>query len=153
MVSSKGINYTKLQNLLAQGKWKEADLETSNLLLKVSNREQQGWLREGDVKNLSCEDLKMMDSLWVAHSQGRFGFSVQREIYRSLGGTSKHNSDIYDKFGDKVGWRVNGSWLRYDNITCDQKAKKGHLPRVGGWRILRGWRFLLGNLISSECPL
>jgi hypothetical protein len=126
-VTSKA-NYTRLRDLLAQGKWKEADQETTDLLLRISNRKQEGWLRAKDVKNLSCEDLRTMDRLWVAYSQGKFGFSVQREIYQSLGGTSEYNADIWSKFGDRVGWRVNSNWLHYKDVTFDQKALEGHLP-------------------------
>lgn len=127
LVSSRGINYTKLRDLLAQGKWKEADQETGDLLLRVSNREKEGWLRNEDVKNLSCEDLRTMDKLWVAYSNGKFGFSVQRQIYRSLGGTEELNQSILFKFGDRVGWLVNGSWIFYNNATLT-KAQSGHLP-------------------------
>ena len=134
LVSSRGINYTKLRDLLAQGKWKEADQETTDLLLRVSNREKEGWLRTEDVKNLSCEDLRTMDKLWFAHSNGKFGFSVQSEIYRSLGGTRQYNVDIYSKFADRVGWRVNGDWIHYTDATFDQKLDRtGYLPFFCGW--------------------
>jgi len=133
LVSSRGINYTKLRDLLAQGKWKEADQETTDLLLRVSNREKEGWLTPEDVKNLSCEDLRTMDKLWFAHSNGKFGFSVQSEIYQSLGGTRQYNVDIYSKFADRVGWRENGNWIYYKDVTFDQRgARTGHLPTVGG---------------------
>lgn len=160
LVSSRGINYTKLRDLLAQGKWKEADQETGDLLLRVSNRKKEGWLRNEDVKNLSCEDLRTMDKLWVAYSNGKFGFSVQRQIYRSLGGTEELNSNIYQKFGDRVGWRVNGSWIYYNNATFDQKAQSGHLPTpvdVGFPYFERGLGhseiWVLFGVLSSECPL
>ena len=160
LVSSRGINYTKLRDLLAQGKWKEADQETGDLLLRVSNRKKDGWLRNEDVKNLSCEDLRTMDKLWVAYSNGKFGFSVQRQIYRSLGGTEELNSNIYQKFGDRVGWRVNGSWIYYNNATFDQKAQSGHLPTpvdVGFPYFERGLGhseiWVLFGVLSSECPL
>jgi hypothetical protein len=157
LVSSRGIDYTRLRDLLAQGKWQEADQETTNLLIRASNRQNEGWLRKEDVKNLSCEDLRTMDKLWVAYSQGKFGFSVQREIYQSLGGTSEYNYVIWSKFGDRVGWRVNEKWIYYDDITFDQKAMRGHLPyragginRVGsvveGWWEGRGGGFFLRNV-------
>lgn len=141
LVSSRGINYTKLRDLLAQGKWKEADQETGDLLLRVSNREKEGWLRREDVKNLSCEDLRTMDKLWVAYSKGKFGFSVQRQIYRSLGGTEELNQSILLKFGDRVGWLVNGSWIFYNNATLT-KAQSGHLPTpVAGVDTMFGFFF------------
>jgi hypothetical protein len=159
LVSSRGIDYTRLRDLLAQGKWQEADQETTNLLIRASNRQNEGWLRKEDVKNLSCEDLRTMDKLWVAYSQGKFGFSVQREIYQSLGGTSEYNYVIWSKFGDRVGWRVNEKWIYYDDITFDQKAMRGHLPlgvaKVEGCSVglgdLCGRRLVLGFFL--ECPL
>ncbi|MFM6222650.1 MAG: GUN4 domain-containing protein, partial [Dolichospermum sp.] len=77
--------------------------------------------------NFPCADLRTIDKLWVKYSDGRFGFSVQKRIYQGLGGTRKYNEEIWDKFGDKVGWRKGGSWLCMD-ITYDKKAPEGHLP-------------------------
>jgi hypothetical protein len=75
--------------------------------------------------------------LWVKYSNGRFGFSVQKRIYQGLGGTREYNGKIWEKFGDKVGWRKRGSWiwLYYEDITFtfDKKAPEGHLPGWGGW--------------------
>lgn len=42
--SEKGVDYTQLRNLLATGKWKEADEETLTVMLKVAGREKQGSL-------------------------------------------------------------------------------------------------------------
>jgi tetratricopeptide (TPR) repeat protein len=137
LLSSRGINYTKLRDLLAQGQWKKADQETTALLLRVSNREKEDWLRDEDVKNLSCEDLRTMDRLWVAYSQGKFGFSIQREIYQSLGGTSEYNGDVSNKFGERVGWVTEekdgwgGDW-KFNDLTFDLNAKQGHLPAFSG---------------------
>ncbi|MBR8832734.1 MAG: GUN4 domain-containing protein [Stigonema ocellatum SAG 48.90 = DSM 106950] len=33
-----------------------------------------------------------------------------------------------DKFGDRVGWRVNQTWIDYEKVTFDTKAPVGHLP-------------------------
>ncbi len=34
----------------------------------------------------TCEDLRTIDQLWVKYSNGRFGFSVQKRIWHSIGG-------------------------------------------------------------------
>ncbi|MFM5887642.1 MAG: GUN4 domain-containing protein, partial [Dolichospermum sp.] len=73
-------------------------------------------------------DLRTIDKLWVKYSDGRFGFSVQKRIYQGLGGTREFKTEIWLKFGDKVGWRKGGSWLMYSDITFDKKAPEGHLP-------------------------
>ncbi|MFM5995323.1 MAG: GUN4 domain-containing protein, partial [Dolichospermum sp.] len=127
--SSCGMDYSKLGDYLAQGKWKEADEETRRVMLCVGEREK--WLNVESIDNFPCADLRTIDQLWVDNSDGRFGFSVQKRIYQSLGGTRKLNTEIWEKFGDEVGWRKGGDWLYYKDITFDKKAPEGHLPVVG----------------------
>ena len=81
--SDKGVDYTKLRDLLAQGKWREADGETLAVMLKVAGREQQGYLRVEDIEEFPCTDLRTIDILWVKYSNGRFGFSVQKRIWQT----------------------------------------------------------------------
>jgi hypothetical protein len=126
--SDVGMNYRKLRDYLAQRKWKEADEETRRVMLAVAKREEEDWLDEKSIDNFPCADLRTIDQLWVKYSDGKFGFSVQKRIYQSLGGTRKYNWEIWKKFGDKVGWRKGGHWLYYSDITFDKKAAEGHLP-------------------------
>jgi hypothetical protein len=97
-------------------------------MLQVANRTEEIWLRESDIDNFPCEDLRTIDQLWVKYSGGRFGFSVQAKIYRELGGTQQYNERFWNAFGDRVGWRVNKSWIYYKDVTFDLKAPLGHLP-------------------------
>ncbi|MFM6070777.1 MAG: GUN4 domain-containing protein, partial [Dolichospermum sp.] len=69
------VIFQKLEALLKAGKWKDADLETWKLMLKLTKREQEGWLRGEDVKNFPRQELRKMDQLWVKYSNGKFGFS------------------------------------------------------------------------------
>ena len=121
--------YEKLANYLAAGEWKKADEETAWVMLEVAQREEEGWLRVEDIERFPCTDLRTIDRLWVHYSQGRFGFSVQKDIYQSLGGTRKYDGEIWEAFADRVGWRIGGKWLYYS-----EKEKKdamncgGHLP-------------------------
>lgn len=126
--SSCGMDYRKLRDYLAQGKWKEADEETKRVMLAVAKREKEGWLDVEDIDNFPCEDLRTIDQLWVKYSDGKFGFSVQKRIYQSFGGTREYNEEIWEKFEDKVGWRKGGNLLYYNDITFDKKAPEGHLP-------------------------
>jgi hypothetical protein len=89
------MNYRKLRYLLVKGKWKEADQETARLMLAVAKREKEGWLDPESIDNFPCADLLTIDQLWVKYSNGRFGFSVQKQIYQSLGGTSEYNKKIW----------------------------------------------------------
>jgi serine/threonine protein kinase len=49
--SAVGMDYKKLRDLLAGGKWKEADAETDRVMLAVAKREKQGWLDEESIDN------------------------------------------------------------------------------------------------------
>ncbi|MBS9394544.1 MAG: protein kinase [Dolichospermum sp. LBC05a] len=131
-LQTSNMDYRKLRDYLAQGKWKEADEETVRVMLAVAKREKEGWLDVEHIDNFPCEDLRTIDQLWVKYSDGRFGFSVQKRIYQALGGTREFNMGIWVKFCERVGWRksswLGGSWL---DITFDKKAPEGHLP-LGG---------------------
>lgn len=133
LISAKGVDYRNLDRLFASGKWQEADGETAIKMLEVAGRTKDGWLRGEDIDRFPCEDLRTIDQLWVKYSNGRFGFSVQKRIYESLGGTRKYDDKIKDAFGDRVGWRVNSSkWLHYNDLKFNTKAPIGHLPCVKG---------------------
>ena len=52
-----------------------------------------------------CKVGSIMDELWVKHSNGLFGFSVQKTIWINLGGTpGVYNYDIRSQFNTKVEW-------------------------------------------------
>jgi len=142
--SAKGIDYRNLEDLLKRQQWKQADEETATVMLQAANRRSEGWLRVEDIDNFSCEDLRTIDQLWVKYSGGRFGFSVQAKIYRELGGTRQYNRRVWNAFGDRVGWRVNNSWICYKDVTFDLKAPLGHLP------ILKIRRWYEGPLVSTR---
>jgi hypothetical protein len=126
------MNYRKLRDYLAQGKWKEADEETLRVMLAVAKREKEGWLDDKSIDNFPCADLRTIDQLWVKYSDGKFGFSVQKRIYQGFGGTKEYNREIWEKFGEKVGWRKGGwGWIRKRSrlITFDKKGSpEGNLP-------------------------
>ncbi len=144
VISAVGMDYINLRNLLAAKKWKEADEETARVMCKVAGREKEGRLDTESIEKFPCEDLRTIDQLWVKYSNGRFGFSVQKRIYQSLGGTSQYDS--VEKFGEKVGW-----WRsRYDkgrlysfgeSFWINGEAPEAHLPVakifVGGDNVVR----------------
>ncbi|MFM6605899.1 MAG: GUN4 domain-containing protein, partial [Dolichospermum sp.] len=148
--SSCGVDYRKLRDLLAAGKWKEADEETLRVMLCVGEREREGWLDINSIDNFPCADLRTIDQLWVKYSDGKFGFSVQKRIYQGLGGTREYNQEIWWKFGDEVGWTKGGSWLYYDSYTFDKKAPEGHFPVVSIMSSIVFGEFGWGSLLSRR---
>ncbi|MEH2242204.1 GUN4 domain-containing protein [Nostoc sp.] len=152
--SEKDVDYTRLRDLLKAGNWKEADQETLKVMLKASGREQEGWLDTESIEKFPSTDLRTIDQLWVKYSNGRFGFSVQKRIWESVG-------KDYRKFGDRVGWRkwrivvvdkwfglrqkqtdTKSEWLNYSDLLFNTSAPEGHLPTTplvwvefGGWSV------------------
>jgi len=129
-------NYIKLEQLLAAGKWKEADEETYNKMLEVGGKQQESQFRGEligmkDIRNFSCPDWRAMDRLWVKYSKGRFGFSVQKRIYQNLGGTKEFNGQLLFAYYEAIGWKQKGEkekWLLYSQLTFNRNAPSGHLP-------------------------
>ena len=80
-LTSKG----RLRKLLANQNFREADIETRKILLHLSGRTQEGVLRDIDIENISCQDFREIDNLWVRYSKGRFGYSIQRQIWKKHG--------------------------------------------------------------------
>ena len=119
------INYSRLENLLAEKKWKDADKETTTIMLKIAGREKEGFLEsDKDIDYFRCQDLDNIDRLWMKSSNGRFGFSVQNGIYEM-------KIDLED-FYVRVGWFVEGKPINYDNLTFSQNALRGHFPTAPG---------------------
>ncbi|NCQ04890.1 MAG: GUN4 domain-containing protein, partial [Cyanobacteria bacterium] len=77
-----------------------------------------------------CQDLQTIDQLWVKYSKGKFGFSIQKRIYQSLGGKRDYDKKVWETVGDRLGWRINGTWLFQDVLMYTVKAPVGHLPSV-----------------------
>ena len=124
------IKYRQLAAYLAVAKWELADLETGKVMCQVAGREKEGWLGSEDIENFPCEDLRTINQLWLDYSDGKFGFSVQKEIYESLGGTraGRSDSEVWVKFCDRVGWRKRETVVNYSELTFDLNTPQAHLP-------------------------
>ena len=136
------VDYSLLKILLARGKWQEADTETAALMLRISRREEEGFMTVSDMEKFPCEDMQMMESLWQEYSKGRFGFTVQTQIWQNIAGKSDPDWNAWCRFGEHVGWCQHENWLLWNDITFDIDAPVGHLPRGGayiGWGLGDFW--------------
>ncbi|MEH2118884.1 GUN4 domain-containing protein [Nostoc sp.] len=152
--SEKGIDYTRLHNLLAAKNWKEADQETYWVMSQAVNKKYGDYFTLNELLNFPCTDLRTIDGLWVKYSNGHFGLSVQKEIYLSVGGKADGNSyeEAWEKFGKDVGWRVeSGKW--YSTVTFDTSSPKGHLPiHFAFWFVVGCWRVLFSRIETCNPP-
>lgn len=78
-----GLNIRKLQQLLNEQKWQEANQETWHILCRAVQKPEGFPLSSADIQQIPCQTLQLIDQLWKRASQGRFGFGVQRRIYQS----------------------------------------------------------------------
>lgn len=130
--SSSADRYTRLHKLLEAHQWKAADLETMTIIFEICDRKTERWLRHNDIKQIPCEDLRELDTLWRTHSGERFGFSIQQKIWADVGGRpGEFNDIIFRRFSNRVGWhnKKTGAWLRtYNDFRFVSDAPSGHLP-------------------------
>lgn len=127
--SEKGVDYTQLQTLLIAGNWQEADEETRLKMLEVMGQQERGYLDGEDIEKFPCVDFSTIDQLWLYYSKNRFGFSVQKQIWLEEGGKPGiYDERVYEKFGDRVGWRKDGNWRLYSDLTFSSNEVPGHLP-------------------------
>ncbi|QNH60273.1 MAG: GUN4 domain-containing protein [Limnospira indica BM01] len=149
IVSYSGFDYSQLNRLLKSGQWKAADEKTAKMMCRVAGKTHDGYLNYDDIKNFPCEDLRIIDGLWVKHSRGRFGFSVQKQIYINCGGkpdgSYPKGDDILERYADQVGWRVGRSWILKSDCTFAAIAPCGHLPF---WPWLYEW-YQVGHSLKS----
>ena len=131
--SSCEINYELLQLNLLEQNFEEADRLTSSYLRKLAGKvaEKRGYVFYSEVQNMSGSDLYSIDRLWTVYSQGKFGFSNQAKLLKSVG-------KRYELLWPKIGWKKNGIWTRYPSAfswTID--APEGHMPLINQLRGVR----------------
>lgn len=150
--SEKGIDYTRLRDLLKAGKWRDADRETFEVMIRAVGKKYDHWLSRDELLNFPCTDLHTIDRLWVKYSQGKFGFSVQKKIYVICKATidgQYPDGKIWYKFCDQVGWRNGSKYLKYQDLKANPSlSPAGEFPTGGCGSILCDgvWSGVLGGI-------
>lgn len=90
----------------------------------------RGWVYFSEVKSMPATDLRVMDALWRAASNAKFGFTAQRAIYRAQG-------KRWDRFFKAIDWTV-GEDANYrkwpGEFQYSTDAVAGHLPLTNALR-------------------
>lgn len=124
LASERGVDYSLLQTQLVQQQYEEADRLTLAKLCELAGDSamQRKWIYFTEVEQLPIADLQTLNTLWQVYSEGRFGFSVQRELWLGVG-------TDWDKLWPMIGWKSGNTWTRYpQGFTWDVSAPRGHLP-------------------------
>lgn len=141
LTSEQSVDYSPLQQLLAQKDYEEADRVTLQKMCELAGpvAVRRKWLYFSDVDQFPSSDLKLLDHLWLVYSEGRFGFSVQRELWLS-------GRKDWDRLWPKIGWKNANIWTRYPHeFTWDLTAPKGHLPLSNQLRGVRVMASLMNH--------
>lgn len=157
-----GADYIPLLTALQCEQWEEADQLTRDLLIWIGGEgtRSRNFVYFAEVKSLPMKDMTTIDNLWTTYSKGKFGYSVQKQIWNNkkvkgsfelfcteiewnkgpCGGCDKICSGCTGLLKRWVPVKSKGNEFVYDLKT----AKKGHLPLTSA---LRG-TYLLQSLLN-----
>ncbi|PIN03498.1 hypothetical protein CDL12_23970 [Handroanthus impetiginosus] len=143
--TSQNISFDLLQQHLTSQNFRLADEETRRLLIVLAGESAQkrGYVFFSEVQFISVEDLKTIDGLWRQYSDNKFGYSVQKRIWKKM-------KKDFTRFFIKVGWmkRLESSEVEQYNYRAfptefmwdmEQGTPEGHLPLTNA---LRGTQLL-----------
>lgn len=148
--------YSQLEDLLAAGKWREANRETKVVMREIARE-------PVDLSSVSYSTVPLgkipvrvlsdIDSLWTKHSNNHFGFSPQKRIWDKFYIDRLHRISTYHAFIKAIGWH--GLLPTYNDYCCyynyerhsgndvekenpnvfSLEAPQGHLPMFTDWDI------------------
>ena len=138
------VDYSLLEQHLANQDWQAADHETQNLMATLMSQFDR-FNPQAGVESVPCEDLTTIDRLWTEASDGRFGFSAQAERWQALKTPDRTLEATVEQFGTAVGWRRTQpapesrvallgfmpDWYSSSEVQHSLAAPVGHLPWGG----------------------
>jgi serine/threonine protein kinase len=111
-ILQKAESYDRLSNLLRDGQWDSASLMTRLRLISL--------LRD----NFSCEEVGLIDRLWVSASQGQYGLSVQLRYKKQEGiigqdsMTAAQQQQLNQIYPSRLHWGTDGATLDRKLRSC-----------------------------------
>lgn len=144
LVSDADVDYAPLVEHLRRGDFSQADQFTRDNLIRLAGPEatKRGYVYFTEAKRLPDADLATMELLWNHYSDGKFGYTVQKKLWRL-------QKQDFEKFCSKIGWNVRDEatgldrkrrWFGTSEFIYDlDDAPRGHLPLTSA---LRGTQLL-----------
>ncbi len=104
----------ELDQALEEHRWRDADGLTWDALLSSAYSRDLSFL----YSNIACDHLRKVDTLWSDHSEGRYGFSVQKNRFLATGNTpGQYNEAAWIKFIEEIGWTRMACLTKYIFLT------------------------------------
>ena len=139
----KPLDYGHLDKLLATQDWEAADYETSILMQKITSQQRRfsakfldivflGQLRIPiQVSKIPCQHLLMLNKLWTQYSENRFGFSIQRSVWKTLDSDLRENVDTMTLEYSKIFFgKVGIEWGRGQRESIYEKIENFSLTEL-----------------------
>lgn len=135
----------KLENLLVNQQWKEANKKTRDIILSTNKGKE---LKTENIKNISIDLLSKIDRLWIQNSNGRFGLKIQKELWNESRQSARKSwnpwakpevlgeAESWKKFSYMIGWRDSRDatgFIKEEDINYSPEAAKGCLPITKNW--------------------
>jgi hypothetical protein len=105
------IQYKALEQQLKSGQWMAANAETARLVIEIAQTQDQpvighDWLTTSAVSTFPCGAIQQIDRLWKTHSQGRYGFTSQLNLWQEQLDYSslEKRSDRWTAFSKTLSW-------------------------------------------------
>ena len=127
------IDYKQLTELLVEHLWQDAEEETKRIVRDVAEG-QVGFLTDDrlyieHISSFECEHLHQIDRLWTTHSNGHFGWSVQKKVFSEFFDLENIEFDMekWCEFTAKMGWYFGEPEKTIYDLD---RAPPGHLPWI-----------------------
>ena len=140
------VDYADVQTALIQQDFEYADRLTLQKMCELAgpNAAKRKWLYFTEVNIFPSVDLQTLNQLWLIYSEGKFGFSTQREIWLGVGKN-------WEKLWPKIAWKDSNVWTRYPGgFTWSLEAPTGHLPLTNQLRGVRVMDALMNHPAWTE---
>ncbi|AHJ30970.1 GUN4 domain-containing protein [Nodularia spumigena CS-584] len=162
------IMYAHLTAFIKAEEWEKADRQNWELLLQNWVNGGRRLIPPGYGIRLNCADLKRMDQIWQENSGGKFGYSVQLQMIKSVGETPKSiyesirvnkKYQAWTNFTTAVGWQTKPGFdgdFKYENLNFSLNAPRGHFPATAGYHYEQLARFgSMGTFFirAEECEI
>jgi GUN4-like len=126
------IQYRELEQQLKDSQWMAANAETARLVIEIAQTQDQpvighDWLTTNAVSTFPCGAIQTIDRLWKNHSQGRYGFTSQLNLWQEALDYSS-----LEKTGDR--WAAFSKTLSWNEAApvLDENARFPEAPRTSG---------------------
>ncbi|MEM6503311.1 MAG: GUN4 domain-containing protein [Cyanobacteria bacterium P01_C01_bin.89] len=135
------VDYQSIQDCLMVQDFEEGDRRTLKKMCELASPTAAGrnWLYFTEVKLFAPLELQVLDRLWLLYSSGKFGFSVQRDLWLGV-------KQDWEKLWPKIDWKEGNHWTRYPGeFQWTLDAPKGHLPLTNQLRGVRVMEALMNH--------